>query len=334
MKVRHLSLAWSATLAVGAFFVPTVSANFLDWNIGNGLFTSASSWTRDSFDTNPPDADGVPDSDDRTVFNRGGGVTYTVTFPSHSLVQPPADYFSATTGIGSNNVSFVGSTGLQFGPSTLTTSAITISGSPSSPALLSTSLAQLSTETADIGFVSGTAATLNVNAGTFAVTGSSGEDLLIGGEGTGTLNVNAGAHATLTSVNGHAVLGDAAGVNGTANVSGAGATWMNTNNNINAGISVGGLGIGVFNITSGGQVNFYRSYIAAGAGSTGSATVSGAGSIWTNREELIVGTLGSGILTISGGGQVFDNSSLVGANPGADGTANITGAGSKSRYTN
>jgi fibronectin-binding autotransporter adhesin len=329
MKVAHLPLAWAAALAVGGFFAPIASANFLDWNVGNGLFNAASSWTRDSFDTNPPDADGVPDSDDRTVFGRGGGITYTVTFPSHSLVQPPADYFSATTAIGSNNVSFVGSTGLQFGPSTLSTSAITISGSPINPAVLSTSLGQLSTETADIGFVSGTAATLNVNAGTFAVTGSSGEDLLIGGEGTGTLNVNAGAQATLTSVNGHAVLGDAAGVSGTANVSGAGATWMNTNNNVNAGISVGGLGIGMFNITAGGQVNFYRSYIADGAGSTGIATVSGAGSVWTNREELIVGTLGSGSLTISGGGQVFDGSSIICANPSADGTANITGAGSK-----
>ena len=67
-----------------------------------------------------------------------------------------------------------------------------------------------------------------------------------------------------------------------------------------------------------------------GAGSTGTATVSGSGfRIWTNREELVIGTLGSGSLTISGGGQVFDNSWIIGANPGADGAANITGVGSK-----
>ena len=110
-----------------------------------------------------------------------------------------------------------------------------MSGSPIAPAILSTSIGQLSTTTANIGFVSGSAAALNVNGGTFAVTGSSNDDLLIGRAGAPARSMSTPrAHVTLTDTIGHAVLGMAAGVTGTANVSGAGATWTDTNDNVSA----------------------------------------------------------------------------------------------------
>src|SRR5262245_26614345 len=106
MKLRHTSRAFGAILAVCGLFAPMASANLLDWNVNDGFYNSASSWTRNASDTNPPDADGIPDSNDNLIFSRGGGVTYKVTFPGQSLVLPPADYFSATTALGSNSVSF------------------------------------------------------------------------------------------------------------------------------------------------------------------------------------------------------------------------------------
>src|SRR5262249_17881986 len=73
----------------------------------------------------------------------------------------------------------------------------------------------------------------------------------------------------------------------------------------------------------------YQGYIAAQSGSTGTATVSGVGSLWTNRGGLVVGTAGAGSLTISAGGQVVDGSSTVAAHATASGVVNVTGAGSK-----
>src|SRR5262249_44143347 len=184
MKHAHLRSAFGATLAGLGMLAPIAVANVLDWNVNDGSYDSATSWTRNPADTNPPDADGIPDSDDNILFQRGGGISYTVTFPGHTVLQPPADYFSSTTAFRSGGVLFVGSTLPLFGPSTYTTLVISMSGSPIGPAILPTSLAPLSAATVDVGSISGSAATLNVNAGTFAVTGSSGSDLLIGDAGT------------------------------------------------------------------------------------------------------------------------------------------------------
>jgi T5SS/PEP-CTERM-associated repeat protein len=320
---------WGASVAVFALFVSIATANILDWNVNDGFYSSASSWTRNPSDTNPPDADGVPDANDNIIFSRGGGLSYTVTFPGQTVLQPPADYFSATAAFGSNIVGFGESFSPQFGPSTFTTSVITMSGSTIAPAILSTSLSQLSTGTANIGFASGSTAMLNLNAGTLLITGANVEGLLVGGDGNGTLNVNPGAHVSITGANSSAVIGNSAGVSGTATVTGAGTTWTNNNDSPAANITVGDLGSGTFNVTAGAQINIYQGYIAAQNGSVGNVTVNGAGSVWTNRAELVVGTEGSGSLTISGGGQVIDGMSIVAAHPSASGTVNVTGTGSK-----
>jgi T5SS/PEP-CTERM-associated repeat protein len=63
-------------------------------------------------------------------------------------------------------------------------------------------------------------------------------------------------------------------------------------------------------------------------GSTGTATITGAGSKWIGS-SLFVGSAGSGALRVEAGGQVSNAIGYLGFNTGSTGTATITGAGSK-----
>lgn len=65
-------------------------------------------------------------------------------------------------------------------------------------------------------------------------------------------------------------------------------------------------------ITNGAVVNSYGGSIGYEIGATGVATVTGAGSIWSNETYLYVGDRGVGTLTITEGGSVFADSVLVG----------------------
>ena len=62
--------------------------------------------------------------------------------------------------------------------------------------------------------------------------------------------------------------------------------------------------------------------------STGTATISGDGSTWTNSINMIVGEDGPGTVTVEAGGQVFNHNGALGASPDSTGTATVTGAGS------
>ena len=74
--------------------------------------------------------------------------------------------------------------------------------------------------------------------------------------------------------------------------------------------------------------------MAAGApsalesGSTGAATVDGAGSTWTSGGDLFVGASGGGTLTIRNGGAVSNAYGYVGRWSGAIGAVTVDGAGS------
>jgi T5SS/PEP-CTERM-associated repeat protein len=59
------------------------------------------------------------------------------------------------------------------------------------------------------------------------------------------------------------------------------------------------------------------------------ATVTGAGSTWTNNSALFVGSSGNGTLNIEAGAQVNTGGGTLGYNPGSTGMATVTGAGSK-----
>lgn len=79
-----------------------------------------------------------------------------------------------------------------------------------------------------------------------------------------------------------------------------------------------------------GSVSVYHggSYIGLNTGSTGQATVTGAGSQWNTAQVLTVGFSGSGTLEVSSGGSVSSNSYIIGRQDGSTGSITVTGAGS------
>ena len=68
--------------------------------------------------------------------------------------------------------------------------------------------------------------------------------------------------------------------------------------------------------------------IADQAGSTGTATVDGAGSRWTNSSDFYVGHFGNGTLTIRNGGAVSNDFGFVGRYSSSTSTATVDGTGS------
>ena len=95
-------------------------------------------------------------------------------------------------------------------------------------------------------------------------------------------------------------------------------------------------GTGTLVISNGGSVSGTNGHISSGAGSTGSVTVSGAYSTWTNTDTLFVGSDGTGTLTINKGGSVansdgyigYSDPSVVGYGNASSGTASVNGANS------
>ncbi len=119
-------------------------------------------------------------------------------------------------------------------------------------------------------------------------------------------------------------LGNNAGSTGTVTVDGAGSSWR-----IPATLCVGDSGAGTLTIRNGGAVsNATIGHLGFNAGSTGTVTVDGAGSSWTNS-GLVVGFRGTGTLTIQNGGAVSNvGNGFLGYNGGSTGTATVDGAGS------
>jgi len=92
---------------------------------------------------------------------------------------------------------------------------------------------------------------------------------------------------------------------------------------------VGGFGTGNVTVQNGGNIDGARSFIGENLSGVGNATVTGAGSRWTNTNEVYVGYDGFGTLNISSGGFVSSATSTTLANGFTSvGTANVTGVGS------
>lgn len=135
-------------------------------------------------------------------------------------------------------------------------------------------------------------------------------NLTVGFGGVGEMLVEAGGQ--VTSADG--AIGAAPAGDGTVTVTGAGSSWT-----MNDAFSVGGWGTGTLTIADGGEVTNVDGYIGGFRPSafgidpnvvgydpngTGTVTVTGTGSQWTNSGDLNVGFLGDGTLTISDGGLV------------------------------
>ncbi|GGA91021.1 autotransporter [Brucella endophytica] len=167
------------------------------------------------------------------------------------------------------------------------------------------------------------------NQGVVTVDGST----VIGSDKNGILLINTGG--TLQS-NGYATLGELAGSEGTATVTGAGSNWtvggnlavgeygkgslaISDKGSVNAGgwVSVGwhAGGTGELAIENGGTLTSVGGYI--GSEGAGKATVDGAGSSWTVDGKLSVGVAGTGTLTVENSGLVQAGSVVVGDGAGS-----------------
>ena len=120
-------------------------------------------------------------------------------------------------------------------------------------------------------------------------------------------------------------LGYYAGSTGTAIVTGSGSKWTNSNE-----LYVGKSGSGSLTIADGGQIsNTSYCYLGYDSDSSGTATITGSGSTWTNSGLFYIGYYGKGIMTIEAGGQVNNtNGCSLGADSGSVGMVTVTGNGS------
>lgn len=98
--------------------------------------------------------------------------------------------------------------------------------------------------------------------------------------------------------------------------------------NIGAPLTVGNFNTGTLTVSNGGTVNDTVGIMGYNSGSTGNATVTGAGSSWTNTSDLFVGVSGTGTLNVQDGGAVSNAWGYLGLDPGSTGNATVTGANS------
>ena len=95
-------------------------------------------------------------------------------------------------------------------------------------------------------------------------------------------------------------------------------------------LAVGVPGEGTVRVTNSGTLNTTRAFLGSKADyAEGTAIVDGAGSIWTNKEELHIGAEGSGILNITNGGLVSTvSASVADSSTNSQGTVTVDGSGS------
>jgi T5SS/PEP-CTERM-associated repeat protein/autotransporter-associated beta strand protein len=91
---------------------------------------------------------------------------------------------------------------------------------------------------------------------------------------------------------------------------------------------VGEGGDGTLTIESGGRASSAIAYVGDFAGSSGAATVTGAGSAWASSGELFIGYSGEGMLTIEAGGGVSNTNGYIGRQMSSMGTVAVRGVGS------
>ena len=170
-----------------------------------------------------------------------------------------------------------------------------------------------------------------VGAVTISGTGSTwtnNDRLWVGELGTGTLTIqNGGSLVTLGAAGSGSILGTFVGGTGMATVTGAGSTWTSSNE-----LRVGNSGNGTLMISDGGALihdnAFAPTTIGGGFNASGTATVTGAGSIWnTNGPFSVGGTSGPGTLAIQAGASLTSANGGIGDISGT-GQVVVAGAGS------
>ena len=144
----------------------------------------------------------------------------------------------------------------------------------------------------------------------------------IGYTSNGTLTVDVGSD--LLSNDGY--IGYKSGTTGLVTISGTGSTWCSDGR-----LLVGGSGTGTLCISNGGSASSrYGVRIGASINSTGSVSVSGAGSVLTNSNSNVWIGPGSGTLSVTNGGTVTNNIAYIGySSDDSRGCVTVSGAGSR-----
>ena len=99
-------------------------------------------------------------------------------------------------------------------------------------------------------------------------------------------------------------------------------------------LTIGANGTGMLTILAGGTLVDQFGTIGNLPGGVGTVMVTGAGSSWTNVNDVVVGGLGTGTLTIQDGGTAQDGTTAssaggsIGLSAGSTGTVIVTGPGS------
>jgi T5SS/PEP-CTERM-associated repeat protein len=340
------------SLCVLVFDSSNALALTLTWtHLGSGNFNDPGNWFGGG-GTHVPDANDFVSFEIAAAF----GAPYTVTFPGSPIEIGPgsgagaadASYATAFLRVRDHGVTFDGSTQFGIGPSTYTIVSTTqseanrgiiIGETPGENALLNVShtslaccggLTTFSGVAATIGDAAGAAGTLNMNFGTFNVTGSdfTQTQLIVGNNGNGTLNVNNGADVNVTGFNSTVSLGHHASGVGTVSINGSGSTWTNDDQ-----LWIGESGTGTLTVQNGGTLMTSSgaggsNIIGVFGGSNGMVTITGPGSTWNNSNGLTVGNSGNGTLLIANGGSFTNTGTSLGGGFAASGTAAVTGAGS------
>ena len=107
------------------------------------------------------------------------------------------------------------------------------------------------------------------------------------------------------------------------NVTSSNSSWTNST------LKVGDTGNGTMHVTGGGSAQSTYGYVGSQAGSTGYASIEGAGSRWLNQNSLHVGGLGSGTLDVTDGAWITGNQIKIGAESGSVGVVTVDGTNSK-----
>ena len=105
---------------------------------------------------------------------------------------------------------------------------------------------------------------------------------------------------------------------------------LNLNLDGSGELGAGNKGVGTLRIAEGITAACSGGWLGYNSGSTGTATVTGAGSTWNTGSSLYVGFNGSGTVNIQAGGKLSNSGTIwMGYVSGCTGTATVTGSGSQ-----
>ncbi len=310
MSLARLRTQAAILTAIAVFCPRFASAATLNWNnAGGGSAATAGNWLPVQ----------VPAAADALVVTMAG--TRTISW-------------TATVGSSTSHSYQNGITLLTFSSPHFASGTCTIGSTVGLvPGMGVTSGTFATGGTCTIGTVVGAGGQMSVSGiNTLFQAQNAGADLIVGNAGTGTLLVNGGGLVRVADdLTAGLGLGSAGGV--TVSGTGGGNPSMIETFDANGDITIGALGDGTLNISSGGQVIAGDDVIlSAGSASTSTATVGGVGSILTAKNDFFLSnnsTAGAtGVATLNAnpsGTVVVRNDLRVGDPNGGTGTLHLAG---------